>query len=111
MVESGVGGVVGAEWCGVWGGCGKCRVAWGVRWWRVVWGVRWVQSGVYCAMGDEGLRQSALLAVLKALAQCAKGGVHTGMPNRFRISLKPIWRVHTEIGLVQTDLDPTHLTM
>ena len=39
------------------------------------------------------------------------GGVHTGMPNRFRIGLKPIWRVHTEIGLAQTDLDPTHLTM
>ena len=22
-------GVVGAEWCGVWGGCGGCRVVWG----------------------------------------------------------------------------------
>ena len=24
---------------------------------------------------------------------------------------KPIWRIHTEIGLAQTDLDQTHLTM
>ena len=39
------------------------------------------------------------------------GGVHTGMPNRLRIGLKPIRHVHTEIGLAQTDLDPTHLTM
>ena len=64
----------------------------------------------WCA--EETSADSAdALSVTNCKVCCVYGVVHTGMPNRFRISLKPIWRVHTEIGLVQTDLDPTHLTM
>lgn len=31
--------------------------------------------------------------------------------EKFQSCLPPVWRVHTEIGLAQTDLDPTHLAL
>ena len=39
------------------------------------------------------------------------GGVHTRTPNRFRSGFKAVRCVHTENGLMQTDLDPTHFAM
>ena len=39
------------------------------------------------------------------------GGVRTGMPNQFQSGLKPVWCVHTENSLAQSDLEPTHFTM